>query len=1341
MTGNLRRRLVWSETEYHKEIDIASSDLNSEVEFERLLPCPNYERPQLKNVAPNNSQGYLDRHNLISSKEWLRIHGLKAKKLTLSQILSQIGFPHQEDYVYSLGRTVASRYANGLFRQICKAEDGTVYRLTAKTELIYPFVKHLRDAVECLKQRMNWLTSGSRQIFGVILDKCISIILDFGSLDEEEFSLCQDALIMVIEEQVAHLTRFNLIRAAQIITKWQYESVFASEDFINSAIKWIKKLVCKSPVAHNSAINALHEAKRDDSVAAIYYFVVGDVLEKSKQLLLHSATESSHPIHTVSFNARGEDTINFLKQLSTSTRGRFHAFAARVEPMGIYEPLLGDGNISFSSNLRKLKGRVLPGAGVREDVYLIWRELEEARNTLAQIRKVVDDSMEPEGSGATCDSLLAKGSVSAESLRTSVPRRNQKLVERREEPQLSPKPSLEEKLDSKKWLQKYGLKAQKLTAFDILAECSFRHIDVAVDIKGRPDNVYLQTCAETNKKNVHAKYCNKFVHTPWKDGTMVHVYVTADKCKTYEEKMGNALELIEKRIKWLQNGSLGFFGLVLEDCIYILIDTSHSMKGKLPLVKEKIFQLLKEQLVFKKKFNFVKFDSKADAWQGQLAEVNEENLKMAKEWVKSLQVGSSTNIMDALKTAFADKETKVIYILTDGRADQPVETIFCQIQHRKKIPIHTISFNYHDEDANGFLKELSLRTGGEFHCFHFGSQDPLESGAYMNEQLNLLLREIEMGQNYLERVQNLHTESMMLDWWHNTKKDEETEYKKPTYAVFSTTKKMTDIPLQRPKLRTVSPVEAGFFGPCRSLPPMSMKKRTPFAEPAKTSLLRNSFIEKKLSEDSANAKRHLPPEQKRSSRKQSCSPNGKEMNLIDEKISEVRNRVLSQDSLDMSSETWLKIHGLVAKRLTIMDALSSEAIPHRSKYVPVLGKHVVTKVYDSFFTLKQVDSNTRQTVLINPHAINLKTYRHKVEQAVKSYERRLNLLIWKAFSPEEREKLKIQEPVQYLENKEAIREALQEANWPISLEDVLLLENEIQVGNTYIQQTKEIQESTKKESGREDQLSEKSQQSQGRKFKSKRVDPLKGQKVIARSEENGFYFPGTVVKCISPTRALVQFKYGDAQIVPMVFIIPMGGAMPVLQVGDYVFAKIMIRKGYDFYVPAVIIETPKEEEPYDQLYTVLKCNNRRDFCLRSGLIKISQNKYAVSCSFISSTPMKTPPKPNEKKDSDFLLFHFEEAETDPLKDTTDDDSKRNKNKKKSDIKKQFQEVSSSDSEDSPYEAEPYMSCSKARSRVRGFLDSVSKENSNKYTKSYAPRIKTFPKCQCQCKTLHAKKFV
>lgn len=42
------------------------------------------------------SQWDMDVQPLISSSEWLQLHGLKRNKLTLSQILSQIGFQHRK---------------------------------------------------------------------------------------------------------------------------------------------------------------------------------------------------------------------------------------------------------------------------------------------------------------------------------------------------------------------------------------------------------------------------------------------------------------------------------------------------------------------------------------------------------------------------------------------------------------------------------------------------------------------------------------------------------------------------------------------------------------------------------------------------------------------------------------------------------------------------------------------------------------------------------------------------------------------------------------------------------------------------------------------------------------------------------------------------------------------------------------------------------------------------------------------------------------------------------------------------------------------------------------------
>lgn len=46
-----------------------------------------------------------------------------------------------------------------------------------------------------------------------------------------------------------------------------------------------------------------------------------------------------------------------------------------------------------------------------------------------------------------------------------------------------------------------------------------------------------------------------------------------------------------------------------------------------------------------------------------------------------------------------------------------------QVKVFQKIPIYTISFNYNDEIANGFLSELASLTGGEFHFYNFGCKD------------------------------------------------------------------------------------------------------------------------------------------------------------------------------------------------------------------------------------------------------------------------------------------------------------------------------------------------------------------------------------------------------------------------------------------------------------------------------------------------------------------------------------------------------------------------------------------------------------------------------------------
>ncbi|XP_029793069.1 von Willebrand factor A domain-containing protein 3B isoform X4 [Suricata suricatta] len=1223
----------------------------------------------------SNPQTDLAGQSLISSEEWLQLHGLKNNKLTLKQILSQIGFPHSEDYVTSLGRLVASRYADGLFPQLYRPEDGRVYnaqllqvfgdpvsQLTAKSELICQFVEHLTHAVESYKQRMDWLTSRSRQIFGVILEQSITIVLDFGGMLEEELNLCQDALIMVLQEQVAHITKFNLIRVSQEPVKWQEKAAPVTGQSIAAAISWVEKLPFELAVSPASRLDALLEAGQDRSMESIYYFVVGDVPEQTKVLLLQRTSEIPCPVCTVSFNARGEGTIMFLKDLSAKTHSRFHAFAERTECVEFPAFDLKDGDNVNTWNSRKLKGKPPPGAGVREDVFLIWKEMEEACSILTQVQRLVTEPTKSDV--ATVDHESGATSIENES-------------------------NPESTWDSKKWLQKYGLKAQKLSFYDVLADCSFRHADGVVDVKTKPGNESVQTSAETNKKTVHAKYCSRFVHTPWKDGSLVHVCITKEKCTWYSERIHAVFAQIQKRIKWLQDGSQILFGKVRNDCVYVLIDTSHSMKSKLDFMKGKIIQLIQEQLKYKRKFNFVQFDAQAVAWQEKLVEISEGSLQAAQSWVRDIKIGSSTNTLNALQIAFADEETQVIYLLTDGRPDQPPEMVIDQVKVFQKIPIYTISFNYNDEIANGFLKELASLTGGDFHLYNFGCKDLCPSEAIQNEDLTLLIKEMEQGRSDLEKVQNLYSESLIMDWWYNGEKGGDSRHQKEISSMVSTPEKCVKhhSDVESTKTSSLDMLKLPEDLSNQKIP----RRKVLHAESTKTSLLRSQMSTLRSStcsertDDSFNSSSWNTPSDggkpEMSVLLTNEYPDGKALERLSREESQVHGQ-------DMSSENWLKTHGLVAKKLTLMDALSLAAVPHTPTYVPILNKYVVSKVFDEVFPLAHVCNDTNKMTLINPQGVKLNIYKQKVEQAIKSYENRLNNIVWRALSQEEKEKLDACEPMRYLENKAALNRALERLNWPISLKELSMLENEILAGKMYIQQAMELQEAAKKENHVNKTPGEQqvSLGSPTKKIKSKKLDPLKGQKVIARCDENGFYFPGVVKKCVSPTHALVDFRYGDTKVVPTSFITPIGGAMPcpLLQVGDYVFAKIVIPSGFDFYVPAIVIALPNQDFAEDKFYTVLKCNNRREFCPRSALIKISQNKYALSCCHIKSPPIQEDLKVEDvnTENSTFLICPLKEMDTGDLRELKQENSR--KKKKKSSKRLPLQETVSSESDDSSH---------------------------------------------------------
>ncbi|XP_068124266.1 von Willebrand factor A domain-containing protein 3B isoform X2 [Hyperolius riggenbachi] len=1126
----------------------------------------------------------------VSSSTWLKSLGLKKKKLTLPKILAQLGFQQREDFVNKLGRPVSSRYSNGLFRQY--NSNGKIYNLTAKKEEVLQKTDSILEAIALYNQRLDWLRSSSRLVFGVIQEKSIVIILDLNTMSKVQYDLCRDAICLVIREQVAQVSKFNLIWVSQEPVKWRQRVVPVTQHSIQQAVEWIWSLQHSPVVNADSAAEAVSGAL-EDQVEAAYYFCVGDSIVGKIQHLLISIENSPCPLHVVCYNTHKTETMAMLKELCHRTSGRFHVYSEKSKPV------TGNKNSDITE---VTTDKDFPECDLRKDEEFIEQELKEANDTLKQLQDILK----------------------------TYPSEDDIIYPALEE-------AAEECVSSLEWLKKFGLKPQKLLFYDALADCAFRHSDGVVDIKTKPEDESVQTDADNNMKLINAKYCDQFVHIIWKDGTVVHVHISKEKYRWYEAKMKAALDKMEIRMKWLHNGSRELFGTILEEQVYILIDTSHSMKDKLFLVKEKLFQLMQEQLKHKKMFNFVKFDSKVESWKAKLADVNEENFKEASQWVKELQVGSSTNTLKALQLALSDSNTQAVYLLTDGRPDQPTETILDHIDLFKIRPIHTISFNCDDTEANNFLYELSSKTGGRFHSYTSNLKDPDAPQPFVSEDIQLLVNEISEGRSTLEKIRKLHVECLMLDWYHNGEKDlsnrlPETQSLNSLSSLQSARESKTSSLLHR---RSMSP------------PRLLRQKKVRHAEHTKSSVLRALSNGVRLAKKKDDL--DLPPETKELFLIKDMKTKSvlKDLNIIESEQMEEKPKRLPKNSLDISSSRWLRTHGLVARRLTIMNALAPATVPHSATYIPVLDKHVVSKVFDEVFPLAHVSGSRKLITLINPQAVNLTDYKEKLEHAIKSYERRLNLIVWRALSQEERDKFDSDVPVSYLENKEALLQALDRLGWPVSSEDVMLLEDEIVAGKTYFQQATDLQEASKNNMKAQTKKEEPEKQMPEKKPERKRLDALRSQKVIARSEIDGFYYPGTVLRSMNSKCALVDFLDGENQIVPIRFIIQTGGALPwpTLKVGDCVFAKRGSKGGGACFIPAVVIATPRSDAA-DKLYTVLKYNNRKGHCLRSELFKISPSQFAISCSYIRKAqmidytipsvqlvkPLLTPSPPKDKKE-------------------------------------------------------------------------------------------------------------
>ncbi|XP_065182104.1 von Willebrand factor A domain-containing protein 3B-like isoform X3 [Sycon ciliatum] len=1284
---------------------------------------------------------------LVDSPAWLQVYGLQRQKLTLPQVLATVGFKHSEAYVRGVGRPVEARYNRGLFPQY-QGKDGTVYNLTASPHQLENIGKKVLSAIELLKKRLEFLTTGSRKVFGAIHARRPIIVVNAVESHVGQESSLHDVVPIigdVVHEQLAGKEAFNIIWASGDIKAWRDSCQPQPIDVCSptDAASWLgaQSRILPARMSNtssgSSAAEALSIAMGDKYADAVYFFTEGSLTDSCRYILQNKAQTSGIPVNVIAFNCTERSTLDALKSISKLSGGICMTASSMQSDTAIEtgEPhwmqyvrthrATGGGAISPLPPLSKpavsswpqappltptttttTTTSRTPGNGlqvVREAVQLIWDELEDARNTLAELQALAYDLPRPQSAPLPHDQDRAAA--------TSSPRvGDQDAV-----------PHHDLFVSSKEWLQTHGIGARKLLLHDVLSGLAFRHCDSVVRFHDPMTSIAGEITPTSQDRLVGAKYCGHFAHFRWPDGSVVHIHVTNEIVRNYHIQMTKAIDSYLARIEWLRQGSRELFGTLIEDKVCIVIDASSSMKNRLDLVKAKLQILLQEQLRHKSMFNIMRFSSSVVSWRPTMVHVTSQNLQDAWRWILSLNAGGSTNTLAALRLALADASAQAVYVLTDGRPDQPPEGILAEVQLTSKVPIHTISFNCADSRANTFLHQLSQDTGGRYHYFSDDARDEHGPRPYESEDIHFLHEEVAKARADLKRMMELRQACLTVEQQQaklaaskqtgkagaspgskrpntnpagvqrSTPASARKKAHQPAQASNSSVtsrqsvargKVQTTVPLQTPRK-----VPDGHASDAQSDSASQLDQSESESQPdgsaksytsptgsssaaAESSAVSSASEIESATESQSSAAPAVSP------RVQSTTLQSASASSVSSAVASKKRRPREKKSLKarhgyQSSQSWLQVHGLAACRLTILDALRPTVIEQQANFVPILNKHVSSRVFNEIMPLRHVADETGHVSIVNPQAVDLKSYEEKLSAALDKVQERLDTVVWKVLPFKKRARFSSTTAVSVVEHRDELLGILEELHWPIPKQDVMLLLEELSTGRAYLEQSVSLRSSSSAGTSQEQlrnilanpevmkatlQALRPATAKSGSKppARAKTPNPKFSKKTtsarstvepvpkltLARFDDDGYFYEASVTDTLNARNIVVTFQDHHQQRMAKrhLIVVDRTKTRPKLMVGDNVLVQtsLPIPGAEDLqylvnppamtcFVPAQVTVVPRQLSssssslsPSTAFYTVRLFTSCKITTFRDDMIKISQTQYSFAIRYITS---------------------------------------------------------------------------------------------------------------------------
>ncbi|XP_053327974.1 von Willebrand factor A domain-containing protein 3A [Spea bombifrons] len=706
-----------------------------------------------------------------TSAEWLQTNGLKAKKLSLYQVLAPNAYSAVEDFVPILQKNVSSTLHERAMMQF-EWHDGTVKNVHVDAPVLYDYQIQLAKVVKTYERRIEWLTNSSRRPWGTVCEKRVVLLVDVSEPNSMHIIHIQHCLRLVLEEQMANKDLFNVIAYGSDIKTWNSEMVPPTAEHLQNAWRWVLSLQCDGGRNVLAALKAAVEVnfidKENQESQGIYLFTSGipdqDVHAVSAYLS-EAASGSDLQLHVCFFNINEIDTDNnlenttcALKQLAHATNGRFHWFddKAMIE---------SDDISSIVSEMKKAVSYS------RKCAYLV-ESLKQRARSKGRSEAVPEAAVVPYQKEKTKPRKLPPPKPTALSLaRTG-------LKEDQEKKESSPKPLMwrpsSAKADippaqplkdwhpsstNKKGKQKRSPKmsynvfytengknvgitykeypmaktVRKSVPFIVLPKeeeiCSTKEWMKKYSLKRLklelpklifgPDCTHQKRMVPSLHKQISAKYCTIFPSVEV-NGVVKHLQFQPKELEDYTEQAEKVLRRYIQRMQWLLSGSRQLFGAILEGMVCLVIDASAYMAPFWIELQKGLTSLLWEQLRTRNIwFNMISFSESIDSWQECLVEATDEACHDAVRWISRLTPQGNTCIFHALEKGLELPDVQGLYVLTDGKPDSSYNLLLAEnVLKSQPIKIHTISFNTSKGGGNELLKTMAALSGGRYHSRH-----------------------------------------------------------------------------------------------------------------------------------------------------------------------------------------------------------------------------------------------------------------------------------------------------------------------------------------------------------------------------------------------------------------------------------------------------------------------------------------------------------------------------------------------------------------------------------------------------------------------------------------------